>query len=259
MNKHLFKQILKEEQRKPYFKKIIERVEEAGPSLSPDYQDIFRAFYITPLEETKVVILGQAPYPKGANGMAFAKVRGPYPGTARRLMEELKREGHTINHFNLTSWARQGVLLLNASLTVEQRGLRMHAPLSHAKLWEPFVGRIIKELTARGDVVFALLGKKAQALYDAHTADPELLTVRVPHPSPQSTTLFPGCGLFSLLDAAIDKAGHPAINWSLDRPAPRGVWTNYDRKYFELFDPEVTPLVTAEGSHEKTDLAELYL
>ncbi len=141
-----WKEVLAEEFKKPYFKQIAQHLKtekEQGKIIYPPGSQIFHAFEATPFEKVKVVILGQDPYhgPKQAHGLSFSVQQGvPSPPSLVNIFKELHEDvGLPIpRHGHLESWANQGVLLLNASLTV-----RASEPMSHAKLgWEKFTNTV---------------------------------------------------------------------------------------------------------------------
>ena len=183
----------------------------------PPGADIFNAMWNTPFESVRVVILGQDPYhgPGQAHGMCFSVRQGIHPPPSlQNVFKEIERDlkiPHP-NHGCLTSWARQGVLLLNAVLTV-----RAGQPQSHAgKGWEQFTDRAIAELNRRHEgLVFALWGNAAQkkaAMVDRSRH----LVLTAPHPSPLSAYQgFIGCGHFSRINEHLQRRGTAPIQWSL--------------------------------------------
>jgi len=199
----------------------------AGAAVYPPQP--LRALTLTPLHAVRVVILGQDPYhgPGQANGLAFSVAPGiAPPPSLRNIQVELTRERQTgelesppvaAPVGDLTPWAEQGVLLLNACLSVE-RGL----PASHAKWgWEVLTGKLIEAVSARSSpVVFMLWGKHAQdrvaALRGAAHAGPRLL-LRANHPSPLSARRAPvpfiGCGHFAQANKFLRDNGVTPIVW----------------------------------------------
>ena len=162
-----WKEALEDEFKKDYFKQIREhlKTERAqGKTIYPAGSLIFNAFHKTPLTKVKVVILGQDPYhgPRQAMGLSFSVPDGiPPPPSLINIFKELHDDtGAPIpSHGNLTSWAEQGVMLLNASLTV-----RAGEPMSHAKIgWHTFTNAVIRTISAKKkNVVFLMWGKFAQ-------------------------------------------------------------------------------------------------
>jgi uracil-DNA glycosylase len=215
-----WKEVLSEEFKKPYFKQIAEhlKTEKAqGKTIYPPGSQIFHAFEATPFGELKVVILGQDPYhgPKQAHGLSFSVQKGvPPPPSLINIFKELKEDvGASIpKHGNLEKWAKQGVLLLNASLTV-----RAGEPMSHAKLgWEKFTNTIIEKVSdLKEHVVFVLWGRFAQekkTLID----EKKHLIIKSAHPSPLSAKNgFFGSRPFSKINTYLMKNGIDPIDWAL--------------------------------------------
>jgi uracil-DNA glycosylase len=215
-----WKEILKDEFKKPYFEQIVlhlktERAQ--GKIIYPPGQFIFNAFNKTPFDKVKVVILGQDPYhgPGQAHGLCFSVQDGvPPPPSLVNIFKELHSDiGITIPHSgNLTKWAQHGVFLLNASLTV-----RAGEPMSHAKIgWATFTDMVIKKISdEKKHVVFMLWGKFAQekkVLVD-ETKHCILKTV---HPSPLSAHAgFFGSKHFSKANAYLVSKGIDPVDWSL--------------------------------------------
>src|ERR1700761_2111985 len=160
---------LDEEFNKPYMaelKKFLQKEKEAGHKVYPKGSDIFNAFNTTPFDKVEVVILGQDPYhgPNQAHGLSFSVQKGiALPPSLRNIYKELSTDipGFvTPNHGDLTEWAKQGVLLLNASLTV-----RAGEASSHQKIgWEIFTDKVIQTISdQKTGIVFILWGAFAQA------------------------------------------------------------------------------------------------
>jgi uracil-DNA glycosylase len=197
----------------------------AGKTVYP--ADVFRALRLTSPDAVKVVILGQDPYhgeDRGApqaHGLAFS-VPSPVrpPPSLRNIFKEIQASlgFEAPRHGCLDSWARQGVLLLNTSLTVERDKAGSHAKRG----WERCTDTLIGELAARHDsLVFMLWGAHAQAkraLIEA--AGKSHCVLEAPHPSPLSAHRgFIGCGHFALANAFLEKHGKPTIDWRLpDEP-----------------------------------------
>src|SRR5215218_1018329 len=162
-----WKEVLKDEFKKPYFDQIVHHLKtekEQGKTIYPPGPLIFHAFEATPFDEVKVVILGQDPYhgPRQAHGLSFSVQPGiqPPPSLVNIFKELHEDVGIPIpQHGNLEKWARQGVLLLNASLTV-----RAQEPMSHSKLgWEKFTNTVIEKVSdLKEHIVFVLWGRFAQ-------------------------------------------------------------------------------------------------
>jgi uracil-DNA glycosylase len=215
-----WKSVLKSEFSKPYFLEAVTfiKTEKAlGKNIFPPGSLIFNAFNSTPFERVKVVLLGQDPYHgKGqAHGLSFSVPEGVRaPPSLVNIFKELQSDvGVAIpNHGNLTRWALQGVLLLNACLTV-----RENDPLSHSRIgWVEFTDRVISKISAlKEHVVFLLWGKFAQekqVLID----ETKHLVLKAAHPSPYSANAgFFGCRHFSKTNEYLVKNGFDPIDWSL--------------------------------------------
>ena len=215
-----WKAVLQDEFKKPYFKQIVEHLKterEQGKTIYPPGSLIFNAFNQTPFDQVKVVILGQDPYhgPGQAMGLSFSVPRGimPPPSLVNIFKELQDDTGMRIpQHGDLTAWARQGVMLLNASLTV-----RAADPMSHSKIgWHLFTDAVISKISQqRTRVVFLLWGKFAQEktkLID----DSKHLVLKAAHPSPLSAhNGFFGCRHFSKTNEYMVKNGMDPIDWAL--------------------------------------------
>lgn len=215
-----WKELLKDEFSKPYFQQIVlhlktERTQ--GKTIYPPGPFIFNAFDTTPIDNVKVVILGQDPYhgPGQAHGLCFSVQKGiaPPPSLVNIFKELHDDIGITIpNHGNLTHWAQQGIFLLNASLTV-----RAGEPMSHAKIgWASFTDTVIKKISEQKEhVVFLLWGKFAQdkkILID----ETKHLVLKAAHPSPLSAhNGFMGCKHFSKTNAWLMSKGIDPVDWQL--------------------------------------------
>ena len=215
-----WKQVLSYEFKKDYFVNLKQFLveEKKKYKVFPAGKDIFNAFNFTPFGEVKVVILGQDPYhgPGQAHGLCFSVPQGIQPPPSLvNIFKEIKDDLGiaTPNHGNLEQWARQGVLLLNATLTV-----RAHQAGSHQKRgWEQFTDAAISAVSEqREGVVFMLWGAYAQA--KAQIIDKSkhhILTA--PHPSPLSAHRgFLGCKHFSKTNNILVNNGMSSINWSID-------------------------------------------
>ncbi len=180
--------VLKEEVEKPYFKKLGERVKNDRKvnTVFPETANILRAFELTPFEKIKVVILGQDPYhgEGQAHGLSFSVTEGnKLPPSLRNIFKELKDDLGIENTIgDLTPWAKQGVFLLNAILTVAK-----NKPGSHSNLgWENFTSFVIKQISDKRDrVVFVLWGKFAKSK-KVHIDTKKHLVLESSHPSPFS-------------------------------------------------------------------------
>lgn len=188
----------------------------AGVRIYPPGPRIFAAFDATPFDAVKVVVLGQDPYHGHgqAHGLCFAVPPGvPVPPSLRNMYKELERDLGIAppDHGWLMPWARQGVLLLNAVLTV-----REGEPGSHAgKGWEEFTDAAITALNAKQErVVFVLWGAYARKKARLVT-NPAHVVLESAHPSPLSAKKFFGTRPFSAVNKALADAGLPEIDWNL--------------------------------------------
>ncbi len=213
--------ILKDEIGKPYIKELkafLEKEQAAGQQIYPPEELIFHAFGRTPYEEVKVVIMGQDPYhgPGQAHGMSFSVPCGIEPPPSlknifKELQEDVKIEEPTTGCLN--SWAKQGVLLLNATLTVRARTPKSH----YGKGWEQFTDAVIKKLVEREDpIVFLLWGKSAKEKCDHLLHQTHHVILTSAHPSPYSASYgFLGNRHFSKTNAYLKKWGKTPIDWSI--------------------------------------------
>ncbi|MCS6933568.1 MAG: uracil-DNA glycosylase [Chitinophagales bacterium] len=214
-----WKQALADEFEQPYFpliRQFILEQKNKGKKVYPPGPLIFRAFNLTPLPAVKVVILGQDPYhgPGQAHGLCFSVPHGIKPPPSLvNIFKELNSDlGVPVPlHGNLEKWATQGVLLLNAALTVNES-----EPNSHASCgWHRFTDAVIRKISdTQQGVVFLLWGKFAQekaTLID--TTKHFILTAA--HPSPYSADRFFGCRHFSKTNELLVRQGKTPIDWSL--------------------------------------------
>ena len=214
-----WKTVLREEFNKPYFAglKNILLEEKKKFRVYPPGPLIFNAFRLTPFDRVRVVLLGQDPYhgPGQAHGLCFSVMKGiaPPPSLVNIFKEIQNDLGIPIpSHGNLERWARQGVLLLNATLTV-----RANQAGSHQRQgWETFTNAVIRELSKqRVGLVFLLWGKFAQekeALIDSNRH----YILRAAHPSPFSAyNGFFGCRHFSKTNEILQKHGLEEIDWRI--------------------------------------------
>ncbi len=216
-----WKLVLKEEFNKPYFIQLVNHIKtekEQGKLIYPKGSNIFNAFNKTPLDKVKVVILGQDPYhgPNQAHGLSFSVQKGiPFPPSLQNIFKELQRDTGTPYplHGDLSSWAQQGVFLLNASLTV-----RAAEPMSHSQIgWAIFTDAVIRTISKDcPKVVFMLWGKFAQEKQTRIDSSKHLI-LKAPHPSPLSAHQgFVGCGHFSTCNHFLAKNGIDPINWHIN-------------------------------------------
>ena len=212
-----WKKALETEFSRPYFVKLTTKVQNAyqKDTVFPEQKNVFRALELSPFSDVRVVILGQDPYHGAgqAHGLSFSVPDGiKIPPSLRNIYKEITNDigVPTPNSGNLEPWSHQGVLLLNASLTV-QNG----QPGSHQGWgWEQFTDAIIKTISDEKEhVVFLLWGKYAQAKASLIDEKKHFI-LTAPHPSPFSAhTGFLGCQHFSKTNAYLEKHGLPKINW----------------------------------------------
>jgi uracil-DNA glycosylase len=200
--------------------KFLQERESAGAQIYPAKQNIFAALKATAFDKVSVVIVGQDPYhgPGQAHGLSFSVPPGvTIPPSLRNIFKELKNDICMIIPSNgtLTSWTKQGVLLLNAILTVEEG-----KPASHAKKgWEIFTDAIIEQLLLRKHpTVLMLWGAYAQKKVEnlhAHISPARHLILKAAHPSPLSIRGFLGCKHFSKANEFLKNHNLPEIDWSI--------------------------------------------
>ncbi|HMO32345.1 MAG TPA: uracil-DNA glycosylase [Lacibacter sp.] len=216
-----WKAVLRQEFTKPYFQQIVAllKTEKAqGKTIYPPGPLLFNAFAQTPFDAVKVVILGQDPYhgPGQAHGLCFSVPESVAPPPSlMNIFKEIESDigvGMPARYGNLTHWAQQGVLLLNAFLSV-----RANEPASHSKIgWETFTNQVIAILSEKKQgVVFLLWGRFAQekqALID----ETRHFVLKAAHPSPFSADKgFFGCRHFSKTNELLVQQGFAPIDWKL--------------------------------------------
>ena len=215
-----WKKILESEFNKPYFLQIVHFLKtekNIGKIIYPPGSQIFNAFNMSPFEKTKLVLLGQDPYhgPGQAHGLSFSVPDGIRPPPSLlNIFKELNTDiGLAIpGTGNLSTWANQGMLLLNAYLTVEAK-----KPMSHSQIgWGEFTDNVIQKLSSiKQNLVFLLWGKFAQekqVLID----ETKHLVLKAAHPSPYSADKgFFGCRHFSKSNEYLMKNGIDPIDWKL--------------------------------------------
>ena len=209
---------LKSELYKPYMNNLRDYLIEeksANKTIYPSTENILAALKLTPLDKTKVVILGQDPYHgRGqANGLAFSVAKDiSIPPSLGNIFKEIKSDLNinAPNQGDLTFWAYQGVLLLNSVLTVEKS-----SPASHAnKGWEKFTDKVIEILNAKKDIVFLLWGNYAQKKGSIINQKRHKV-LKAPHPSPLSAHRgFFGCRHFSKTNEYLQDQGKTKIKWT---------------------------------------------
>ncbi|MEE8886746.1 MAG: uracil-DNA glycosylase [Eubacteriales bacterium] len=215
-----WEQAMKPEFSKPYYRKLFMTVQQEyrTHTVYPPAKDIFNAFHFTPLEDVKVVILGQDPYhePGQAEGLSFSVKPGvEIPPSLVNIYKELHDDlgCYIPNNGSLVKWAKQGVMLLNTVLTV-----RAHAANSHANIgWEEFTDAAIRVLAQQDrPMVYILWGRAAQRkesmIYNA-----KHLVLKSPHPSPLSAYHgFFGSRPFSKTNAYLEQCGLTPIDWQIE-------------------------------------------
>jgi len=212
--------VLASEFQQPYMadlRAFLRREKAAGKVIYPPGHEFFAALDATPPTAVKVVILGQDPYhgPDQAHGLSFSVRRGcVIPPSLRNIFEELQNDLSLPfpSHGELTSWAEQGVLLLNAALSVEAGQAGSH----QGKGWELFTDAIVAAVNASPQsTVFMLWGAHAQRKGAQIDRDRHCV-LSAPHPSPLSAHRgFKGCGHFSKANAFLVAAGRGAVDWQV--------------------------------------------
>ena len=204
---------------KPYFASLVRFLHEekaSGKKIFPPGSQIFKAFELTPVSQVKVVILGQDPYHGlgQAHGLSFSVPDGiPAPPSLKNIFKEIEADlGIRMSGYpNLEKWARQGVLLLNAVLTV-----RSGEAASHSKIgWQEFTDAVIKYISDNCEgVVFMLWGNFARTKRDLiDTSRHHVLEAA--HPSPLARGAFFGCRHFSQVNNLLMASGKTPIDWTL--------------------------------------------
>jgi uracil-DNA glycosylase len=212
--------VLGKEFDQPYMKQLktfLQQQKNSGKVIYPPGSQWFSAFNDTPFDKVRVVILGQDPYhgPDQAHGLCFSVLPGvKVPPSLANIYKELASDlGITQpNHGCLTSWAKQGVLLLNATLTVEQANAGAH----QGKGWEQFTDQAIRAINDQSEaVVFLLWGSHAQKK-GAFIDQSRHLVLKSVHPSPLSAYRgFLGCKHFSATNSYLQQHGRQPIDWLL--------------------------------------------
>jgi uracil-DNA glycosylase len=213
-----WKDVLKSEFEKDYFKKLTDFVRReylSGKTIYPEPKNIFNAFNLCPFDKVKVVIIGQDPYhePGQAHGLCFSVENGVnFPPSLLNIYKEIESDiGHkSITNGDLSDWAKQGVLLLNSSLTVEA-----HIAASHSgKGWEIFTDAVIRAIAEnKKHIVYILWGSFAQKKADVVNKN-ENLVLTSAHPSPLSAYRgFFGNHHFSKTNEYLVQNGLTPIDW----------------------------------------------
>lgn len=214
-----WKDALADEFGKPYFVSLVRFLHDekaAGKRIFPPGSQIFRAFELTPLDKVKVVILGQDPYHGfgQAHGLSFSVPDGvPAPPSLKNIFREIETDlGIRMSGYpNLENWARQGVLMLNAVLTV-----RSGEAASHSKVgWEQFTDAVIRCISDRCEgVVFLLWGSFARSKRELVDTSRHYV-LEAAHPSPLARGAFFGCRHFSRTNQILAAQGRQPVDWQL--------------------------------------------
>lgn len=214
-----WKDRVKEELAKPYMRELADFLqnERSEGVVYPPVEEVFSAFSLTPYESVKVVIMGQDPYhgPGQAHGLSFSVPKGvSLPPSLKNVYKEIERDLGFVpgEHGFLASWAKQGVFLLNAILTVRAGQPKSH----HGKGWESFTDHVVDLLIEKKEpVIFLLWGKSAQEKGSKLASHPYHRVLTAAHPSPYSAANFLGCRHFSKVNAWLIEQGKLPIDWKL--------------------------------------------
>ncbi|WP_314348686.1 uracil-DNA glycosylase [Granulicatella elegans] len=210
--------ILKEEMQKDYYQELQAFVQKRRSEVRvfPEEKNVFNALELTPFESVKVVILGQDPYHGfgQAHGLSFSVQKGiPLPPSLKNIYKELQEDigGEFPTEGDLSHWAKQGVLLLNTVLTVEEGNANSHK----GKGWERLTNRLIESLNElKHPVIFILWGKPAQDK-EKLIINPNHVILKAPHPSPLSAYRgFFGSKPFSRVNGILIQQGQTPIRWT---------------------------------------------
>lgn len=214
-----FKALIKRESLKPYFIELTKKIESdrKTKNIFPPAAQVFNALELTELDQVKVVIIGQDPYhgKNQANGLAFSVNKTvKIPPSLRNIYKEIETStGYKMaNHGDLTQWAKQGVLMINSILTVEEG-----VPLSHADYgWQTFTDEVIKLINKeKHHVVYLLFGAYAKQ-YQKMIDEKQNYVFYAPHPSPLSAYRgFLGSHVFELANHVLENLGLGIIDWQI--------------------------------------------
>lgn len=214
-----WKALLKDEFDKPYFTSLVNAIKQAKQEnkvIYPPGSLIFNAFKLTPIDDVRVVIIGQDPYhnPGEAMGLSFSVPRGKrIPPSLLNIYKEIEKDLNIArpDHGDLTKWAEQGVFLLNAMLTVEHKRAGSHKSLG----WQKFTDAVIQTLSdQKENLIFLLWGRFAQtkkSLID----EQKHYVLEAAHPSPLARNAFSGCAHFSKTNEILTKNNSKPIDWDL--------------------------------------------
>lgn len=208
-----------QESQQAYYQKLMQFLDEEykNETIYPPREQLFTCFEVCPLQNVKVVLLGQDPYhqPNQAHGLCFSVAKGvPIPRSLKNIYKELQSDlGYDIpSHGCLLDWAKQGVFMMNAVMSVRDS----HAGSHQKKGWETFSDHVIRELNAQDQgIVFLLWGNWAQKKADLIT-NPSHRILMSAHPSPLSASRgFFGSRPFSQTNAALKELGREEIDWRI--------------------------------------------
>ena len=212
-------EVLKSESEKDYFLEIKTylKKEYSEKVVYPPKEETFTAFKLTEYKDVKVVILGQDPYHGfgQAHGLAFSVKKDiKIPPSLRNMYKEIlaEEEGNTFNHGCLESWAKQGIFLLNATLTVREGEANSHSKIG----WTKFTDEVIKKINEKDNpVIFVLWGNNAKAKRKYITNEKHIVLEGV-HPSPLSANRgFFGCNHFKDINKILEKLYGKKIDWNI--------------------------------------------
>lgn len=210
---------LEKEWQEPYFQKLSSFIHEEyeHKCIYPEKKNVFKIFEVCPYKDVKVVILGQDPYhePNQAHGMCFSvNVGVPIPPSLQNIYKELQDElgCYIPNNGYLMPWAKQGVFLLNTTMTVERGKANSHA----GKGWDIFTDHVIEKINEKEEpVVFMLWGSNARSKAKMIDKNKHLV-LEAPHPSPLSAYRgFFGCGHFKQANVFLNAKGREPIVWQI--------------------------------------------
>ena len=214
-----WKNALAGEFEKPYFAPLVRFLHDekaAGKKIFPPGSQIFRAFDLTPVQDVKIVILGQDPYhgPGQAHGLSFSVPKNmPAPPSLKNIFKEIESDlGVKMSGYpDLEKWARQGVLLLNSILTV-----RAGEAASHSRIgWEEFTDAVIRYISDNcNGVIFMLWGNFARSKRDLVDRSRHYV-LEAAHPSPLARGAFFGCRHFSQANSILTSQGRTPVDWIL--------------------------------------------
>ena len=214
-----WKELFQQEEQKEYYRKLMQFLDEeyAQKTIYPPREDVFTCFTSCPLQDVKVVILGQDPYhqPQQAHGLCFSVRKGvPVPRSLKNIYRELKDDlgVDAPSHGCLLEWARQGVFLMNTVMTVREGEAYSH----NKKGWEVFTDTVISVLNEQEQgIVFVLWGNHAQKKARLITGAQHRI-IQSAHPSPLSASRgFFGSKPFSTINTCLKEMGRTPIDWRL--------------------------------------------